>query len=355
MEEEDNGTLMPESPNLLAPDYMVDNNQHGNHIFPVFSTQILSQPHMDHIPVIHDASVSSGLETIVDNPVLVSEKDAGGFEVEVGAVGSDSVLASYTVDIHTVTDGVCELTPRMRNIRVNVHNISKDLNRIAEGHDRRSFDVNKIGKNGLTRGDNEDVEIVEDDEITEGRELKEAEQDDRIKDRDSGKTNEETDVPDNANDKIHDRLILNKSGNLAAENPINTFEDLEGLIPERREDISRDIISSENEISEAESQDSDVLRRVRNPTRFQNTVNNQVARDKSKKIAVYVSGLPSDVDSSSDIKQVISVNNLLKGHWVRQKHPRSGKNKRTAREIFDLRSPNTACCKRINSANGYPR
>ena len=63
-------------------------------------------------------------------------------------------------------------------------------------------------------------------------------------------------------------------------------------------------------------------------------------------------GLPSDVDSSSDIKQVISVK---MGRVVKQKHPRFGKNKRTDREIFDRRSPNTACCKRINSANGYPR
>ena len=334
---------MPESPYLLAPEDTVDNNQHGNNISPVFSTQILSQPHMDHIPVIHDASVSSGLETMVDNPVLVSENDAGGFEVEVGAVGSDSVLASNTVDIHTVTDGVCELTPRLRNIR----NISKDLNRIAEGDERRSFDVNRIGKNVLVQRYNEDGEI------TEGRELKEAGQDDRIEDRDSGKTNQMNDVPDNANDEIHDHLILNKSGNLPAENPVNTIENLEGLTPEHRADTSRVIISPENEVSGAESQDSDVLRRVRNPTRFQNNANKPVVRGKSKNIAVYVpEGLPSDVDSSSDIKQVISVK---MGRVVKQKHPRFGKNKRTDREIFDRRSPNTACCKRINSANGYPR
>ena len=334
---------MPESPDLLAPEYTVDNNQHGNNISPVFSTQVLSQPHMDHIPVIHDASVSSGLETMVENPVLVSENDAGGFEVEVGAVGSDSVLASNTVDIHTVTDGVCELTPHLRNIR----NISKDLNRIAEGDERRSFDLNRIGKNVLVQRYNEDGEIAE------GREHKESGQDDRIEDRESGKTNQMNDVPDNANDEINDHLILNKSGNLPAENPVNTIEDLEGLIPEHRADTSRVIISPENEVSEAESQDSDVLRRVRNPTKFQNTANNPVVKGKSKNIAVYVpEGLPSDVDSSSEIKQVISVK---VGRVVGQKHLRFGKNKRTYREILDQRSPNTACCKRINSANGYPR
>ena len=37
------------------------------------------------------------------------------------------------------------------------------------------------------------------------------------------------------------------------------IENLEGLIPEHRADTSRVIISSENEVSEAESQDSDVL------------------------------------------------------------------------------------------------
>jgi len=64
------------------------------------------------------------------------------------------------------------------------------------------------------------------------------------------------------------------------------IENLEGLIPEHRADTSRVIISSENEVSEAESQDSDVLRRVRNPTRFQNNAINPVVRGKSKNIAV---------------------------------------------------------------------
>ena len=270
----------------------------------VFLTQTLSQPHMNHIPVIH-------------SPGLEPDKEPEGVEVET-AIPMDGLGSYENSNVKRLTEDVNKAS--VKNVRVDMFNDNLCV--------KRNAIVNK-----------------ENDGEHESEEVGLRKEGQGILDKSGSK--EPTKSTDGTEKDLED-----------AADPECTFQDLEGLIPELRKETTKGE-SARGSLTTEESQrsqDSDIHRRVRNPTFFRKTGAVPSVKDKSSKIAIYIEGLPSDIDSGSDLKQVIPIKKYCKARIVdRNALQQPLRDKKRDRELVERRSPNTACCKSINSANGFPR
>lgn len=142
--------------------------------------------------------------------------------------------------------------------------------------------------------------------------------------------------------------------------PPGDDQELEGIINiSDKEDLPK---SDEDVIDSSDKEESLLVRRIRNDTRFRNKPRLQrhrlKARIRGKELAEIV--LPGDVDSSD-----IEINNHIYKHRGRpvprfNQSPERRPKKRWERadksfETLEIRSPNTSCCNKINAASGRPR
>ena len=345
------------SPNLLdeifGPDLDEEDSilvRSGDNIM-VNPTQTLSQPHMDHIPVIHDSDRSRSREP----------EPSGVVEGRTKRDGDRGTKKQK--DDERETENQTETGDERGS-----ENLMKGT---LEGSPHKTSDKNEGCD--LTAVETVNIEQTEDsvagdeaaDDTIVGQSAKKQKQPGPDL---SGLEHEPPEVDLNGSEPAPPAGVhLNGLEQEPPEVDPNA-PDLEGLItPEGDEqEVARDEEVVDGSDEEGPSSNK-IFRRVKNPVRFQKSFTKRLTRQKSKpdgksEHAIVVQNLPSDVDSSVDV-ELVRTENVQIGRVLPNFAPPIKVNKRmrvrsderrlsSGLEQVLSRSPAAACCPDVNSATG---
>ena len=271
-------------------------------------TQTLSQPHMEFIPVIRTPL-----------PALVETSTEHNKVHEV-------IAADVNADVEEETGHVLFEKDK-------VNDVIKENNVDKESHlkDDQQDELDKLDKDAVVEDSNSDS---------------------------ANRYGDEVETIEKINSFIE--AGLNNSENFVAEEP----GDLEGILsspnvvlPVPAEDGEIVAASDNEDVIEDSDHDSNSHRRIQNHVKFRKgklgsrAVKTRLTQSRSE-INVVVNNMPSDVDSS-DI-ELLRTDNVKVGRVVpsltqpRRRNRNAGDLQRT----MQMLSPETACCKRISTANG---